>query len=775
MERRYLAFILASFAIIMLYQVWMAPQPPVQPKAPEPQQQAQDVVRRPSLDAHLPSILPPADAEAEEEAKQQAPYFVLGSLAQDSPYRMAVVFDARGATIRRLTLSSSHYTDLDDAGGYWGDLELSGAAGGARVEIVPPGSPAAEAGLQRGDILTAITPAKGSDDQSPRPIGSAADAIEALRGLNAAAEAQLTYLREGNQQTTQIKLTRRPLDLIRPEAENILLHEPTLPPNFEHHPSMELTIASLGPAVPAAEVLQEANQQLATGVWLAEQVDRNTIEFRKTIRALNLEAVKRFRLVEVPEEERPNREYPGYHLEFDVEFTNLGSELQTVSYRLQGPNGLPVEGWWYAQKVGRSWGAYGIRDMVMRYHGAGSIDFSVHKISNNKVKPLTGAASVAFVSVDAQYFASAIIPNKTSQNDKWYAIIEPSLASTKVDAERKIKDRYNNTSFRLVSSELTVPPGQSMGHEATLFAGPKAPALLDRYLIPDGEGQSLEPLVYYGYAGKLGIPQFMVWLLSFFYSFVGNHGLAIIMLTVLVRGCILPLSRRQAKSMLKMQALKPEMDRIAAKYKDDLQARAQAQRELMAKNNCNPMGGCWLMLLQLPIFIGLYRALMVDVDLRQAPLIPGLEWCSNLAAPDRLFDWSGMFPLWFNNGEGMLALGPYFNLLPILTVVLFLVQQKLFMPPATDDQTRMTQKVMQVMMIFMAFMFFKVASGLCLYFIASSLWGIAERCLLAPPKGPDGESIIPAGDTSSPGPTRKRTPKTEGHQIKRNGKRRKKK
>src|SRR5690606_5338239 len=188
--------------------------------------------------------------------------------------------------------------------------------------------------------------------------------------------------------------------------------------------------------------------------------------------------------------------------------------------------------------------------------------------------------------------------------------------------------------------------------------------------IPNSDEQTLEPLVYYGYAGKLGIPQFMVWLLSFFYTFVGNYGLAIIMLTALVRGLILPLSRRQAKSMMKMQALKPEMDRIAAKYKEDLQARAQAQRELMAKNNCNPMGGCWLMLLQLPIFIGLYRALMVDVDLRQAPLIPGLEWCSNLAAPDRLFDWSGMFPLWFNNGEGMFALGPYFNLLPLLTVVL---------------------------------------------------------------------------------------------------------
>ena len=82
----------------------------------------------------------------------------------------------------------------------------------------------------------------------------------------------------------------------------------------------------------------------------------------------------------------------------------------------------------------------------------------------------------------------------------------------------------------------------------------------------------------------------------------------------------------------------------------------------------------------------------------------------------------------------------------------------------------MTQKVMQFMMIFMAFMFFKVASGLCLYFIASSIWGIVERSLLAPPKGPDGQTIVPA---SEPEPTRTRPPKTEGAQ--RNNKRRKKK
>ncbi len=773
MARRYLSFILASFALILLYKAMFPPPAPVRPAAPvaQPQQPGEQVAKRPALDAHLPEIVPPADAEAEEQAKKQPPYFVLGSLVRNSPYRMAVTIDARGGSIRRLTLSSPNYRDLDDAAGYWGQLELEDHPGGAQIEVVPPGTPAAGAGLLRGDVLQSIELASGKDEQGPRQIQSAAEAIELLQDFRPGTEIEITYTRGGKSHTVPLKLARRPLDLIRPEAENIFLHEPELPPDFKHHPSLELQLDRVGPVQPAPEVLNAANKELADGVWLAEQPDEQTLELRKTLREVKLEVVKRFRLVKVPEEHLGDREFPGFHLDFNVEFTNLAAEPQTVSYRLQGPNGLPIEGWWFAQKVGRSWGAYGIRDIVMRYHGAGAIDFSVHRISNGKVDPLTGAGSVAFVAVDAQYFAAAIIPQKESREEKWYSIVEPSLASTKVDANRRIKDRYNNASFRLVSAELAIGAGETKGHHSTLFTGPKAPALLDSYVIPQSE-QTLEPLVYYGYAGKLHIPQIMVWLLSTFYSFVGNYGLAIIMLTVLVRGCILPLSRRQAKSMMKMQALKPEMDRIAAKYKDDMQARAQAQRELMAKNNCNPMGGCWLMLLQLPIFIGLYRALMVDVDLRQAPLIPGLEWCSNLAAPDQLFNWSRFFPLWFNNGEGMFALGPYFNVLPILTVVLFLVQQKLFMPPATDEQSRMTQKIMKFMMIFMAFMFFKVASGLCLYFIASSIWGIVERSLLAPPKGPDGQPIVPASEPSS---TRPRPPKTEGAHNRQGGKRRKKK
>ena len=162
------------------------------------------------------------------------------------------------------------------------------------------------------------------------------------------------------------------------------------------------------------------------------------------------------------------------------------------------------------------------------------------------------------------------------------------------------------------------------------------------------------------------------------------------------------------------------------------EARAKAQQELFRKHNYNPLSGCLPIFIQMPVFIGLYRSLMVAIELRDAPLIShAIRWCSNLAAPDMLYDWSRLHAgLGSTAASGIFALGPYFNLLPMLAVVLMIVQQKMFTPPAADEQAAMQQKMMKYMMVFMGLMFFKVASGLCIYFIASSLWGLGERRFL---------------------------------------------
>jgi YidC/Oxa1 family membrane protein insertase len=178
-----------------------------------------------------------------------------------------------------------------------------------------------------------------------------------------------------------------------------------------------------------------------------------------------------------------------------------------------------------------------------------------------------------------------------------------------------------------------------------------------------------------------------------------------------------------------MQVLQPEMKAIAEKYKNEPEKRTKATQELWRKHDYNPAGGCLLVFIQIPIFMGLYRSLATDVELRQASLFSStIRWCSNLAAPDMFYDWSNVLPGFLTAPEGWL--GPFLNLFPLATIGLFLWQQKLFMPPAVDEQSQIQQQVMKYMMFFMALMFFKVPCGLCLYFIASSLWGIAERLYL---------------------------------------------
>jgi YidC/Oxa1 family membrane protein insertase len=176
------------------------------------------------------------------------------------------------------------------------------------------------------------------------------------------------------------------------------------------------------------------------------------------------------------------------------------------------------------------------------------------------------------------------------------------------------------------------------------------------------------------------------------------------------------LSVKQARGAKKMKELQPKIAELRKKYENDKEKLARAQMELFSKENYNPLAGCLPIFLQLPIFIGLYTALNSSVDLRMAPFL----WMDNLAGPDALFRMPFSLPF----------LGQDFNLLPIVTVVLFVIQQKMFMPPPTDEQQEMQQRMMMWMSIIFGFFFYHLPSGLCVYFIASSLWGLSERRLL---------------------------------------------
>jgi len=552
--------------------------------------------------------------------------------------------------------------------------------------------------------------------------------------------------------TLPVKLTRRPLEIIRPEG--------VAPPSFLAALTQidDTFLASSGDADAAAKeadadkVVVRTRREidgavLTTANWEIVSRDESHVTFRRVLPQWELEVQKTFRLATVDPADVHRADAPDYHLSLEIDFRNTGKAVRKVAYSLDGPNGLPTEGWWYANKVSHSGSSASLRDVIVSFHG------DIHEISSyeigkggkSEMEPKLRNEPMSYVGIDAQYFAVVMLPERTDPTEIWFSQWQPLRYGT---PEPDLLN-LTNTSVRVTSTVRDLNPGAGVQEKFTIFAGPKRPELLSQY---DG----LADMVTYGWFGP--VAKLLLGVLHGFYRVIPNYGIAIILLTVLVRSCMFPLSRKQALSAQKMQEIQPEIKKLQEKYKNDLQARGKAQQELFRKHGVNPMSGCLVLFLQLPVFIGLYRALMVDVELRQAPLISeSIRWASNLAAPDMLFNWSGFMPGFISRGTGMFGLGPYFNLLPIITIVLFIWQQKKFMPPAMDEQQAMQQKIMQYMMIFMGILFFKVASGLCIYFIASSLWSIAERRFL-PKAVAAGGGPAPSATPQRPLPGRDGTP-----------------
>jgi YidC/Oxa1 family membrane protein insertase len=343
----------------------------------------------------------------------------------------------------------------------------------------------------------------------------------------------------------------------------------------------------------------------------------------------------------------------------------------------------------------------------------------------------------------------------------------------------------DDITVRVVTEPVELKPGDRVEHRYLLYHGPVKPSLLglmrgDARVDPElverySRGLQLNTMTDYQsdnvfgwFGGKIGwswlviqCTNLMHVVLAYLFKVVPSYLVCIILLTVLVRGLMFPVSRRQAIMGVKMQALAPEIKKLAEKHKDDLHARQQAQMELFRKHGVHPLGSCWFILLQMPIFMGLYYCLQESIFFRLAPAWPTwIPWIQNLAAPDMLFRWGEGIPLLSTRESygSPIYLGPYFNLLPILAVALMLAQQKMMTPPAMDEQQEMQQKVMKFMMIFMGLFFYKVAAGLCVYFIASSLWGFAERKLLPKAKKGDvpvakAEEPRTGGGTSGASPT----------------------
>lgn len=693
-------------------------------------------------------------------------FTTLGSLDPDGPYQMLVVLRNDGAAIHSVELSSPRYRSLDQSRGYLGELALRETAEGCLVQVVGEGSPADKAGLRgpifefqdgktvqtrAGDVITKV-------NDSVVKIPS--DVEEALSDTRRKQKIEIQILRDGKPQSLSVTLGPTPLRLLNVEGQDSL-SQPAQSASFL------TTLCQLGSAETRfgdeeIKGLPSLHRRHWTVRQLAATKDTGPgVEFSTTLSAAELEPiggqgpirfVKRF-LLSSSQTDGDRNHAEGYQLTLDLEWTNESGVAQQLAYQIDGPTGINTEGWWYLYKSHpRRFSAAGARDVVWReadgqheLFPCGEITSNAKDKTDNPQVPLVDSDKrirMRYVGCDTQYFAAIMMPAPSNplatKNDKGkdHYVSTDEFARAAAMAVGPLDDRLKrtNVTYRLRSRVFTLDSGSKLSRSYDLFLGPKYEPVLTRFGLSD--------LVVYGWFGWVSRP--MLKLLHGLYWITGSvsYGLSIILLTVLVRGCMYPFGRQMAKNAQKMQELAPEMKKIADLYKNDMEKRAAAQKELFLKHKYNPFSGCIVMFLQMPIFLGLYRGLSCDIELRQAPLVRGLSWCSNLAGPDMFWHWENVVPPFISDTKGFLGLGPYLNLLPLIAVALFLVQQKMFTPPPTDEQQKMQHQIMKFMMVFMGLVFHKVAAGLCLYIITSTVWGIGEKLML--PKSP-----TPAGGSAA--------------------------
>lgn len=279
-------------------------------------------------------------------------------------------------------------------------------------------------------------------------------------------------------------------------------------------------------------------------------------------------------------------------------------------------------------------------------------------------------------------------------NIKWTALQDKYFISALIPEGKVSRIIIKKSAGKDVQAEIEVPEGQKIS--LMLYAGPK------EYERLKAIGKDLDYSIPFGW--------FIIWelsmiswfakglfsLLQFFYKISHNYGIAIILLTMVVRVVFIPLTFKSFKSMKGIQRLQPEIAKLQKKYKDNRTELNKAMMELYKTHKVNPLGGCFPMVLQLPVFIGLYNLLASMIELRQTPFF---LWIKDLSVKD-----------------------PYY-VLPIIMGITMLIQQK--MTPSTVDPTQ--AKVMLIMPVIFTFFFLNFPSGLVLYWLVNNVLTIGQQ------------------------------------------------
>ncbi len=278
---------------------------------------------------------------------------------------------------------------------------------------------------------------------------------------------------------------------------------------------------------------------------------------------------------------------------------------------------------------------------------------------------------VSWTAIEEKYFISALIPQ------------EQRPAQVRLSAGDRM------ISCKLVYPYLQLAPGQSHVYRFALYMGPRDVDILH------SQGAGLERAIDFGWFDIIAKPLLLT--LKFFNGFLHNYGLSIILLTILIKILFWPLTNKSFKSMKGMQKLQPEIAILKEKYKDNREEFARQQMELFKRYKVNPLGGCLPMLLQIPVFIALYRALMDSIELRHANFIS--FWINDLSAKDPTY------------------------IAPIIMGASMFLQQK--MTPTTLDPAQ--ARIMMFMPIIFTVMFLNFPAGLVIYWLVNNLISIAQQ------------------------------------------------
>jgi len=378
------------------------------------------------------------------------------------------------------------------------------------------------------------------------------------------------------------------------------------------------------------------------------------------------------------------------------EVANKGAAPVTLyPYGLISRHGTPkIEGFWILHE-----GLIGV------FGDKGEQKATYKEIEDKKSE--TFEATNAWLGITDKYWAAALLPDTTAKVNAQFSFRLQSALKT-----------YETVYFL---DPQTVAPGATGTANSRLFAGAKEVAIVDGY---DKALQlhRFELLIDWGYAYFITKNLFLA--MDWIYRHVGNFGLAILIITVMIKFVFFPLANKSYASMAKMKAVQPEMVAIRERYADDKMKQQQAMMELYKKEKVNPVAGCLPILVQVPVFFALYKVLFITIEMRHAPFY---GWIKDLSAPDptTIFNLFGLIP-W--DPSHLPVVGPFLMLgvWPLIMGVTMWFQMKL--NPAPPDPTQ--KMIFDWMPLIFTFMLASFSAGLVIYWAWNNTLSVLQQSII---------------------------------------------